>query len=221
MLVAGVAMIITCDTLASVHIVVGGGILFILAGIANMLFFLSARDRHGHVRTGAVGSAVGWVASAAAIVLGLAMLLFQQTFVPLVSFIFAVMVLFTAIYQTCLLIFGTRPVRLSPWFFIVPMLLLIAACFIFLQRGDASVTDQRILLVSGCSFAVFGIVSIIEGIIIANGNRRIHKAAQAGTETTSAPGHITEKDSTEIEQLTETQPTSTDNTNDRADFPGN
>jgi len=43
MLVAGVAMIITSDTLASAHIVVGGGILFILAGIANMLFFLGAR----------------------------------------------------------------------------------------------------------------------------------------------------------------------------------
>lgn len=239
MLVAGVAMIITSDTLASAHIVVGGGILFILAGIANMLFFLGARDRHGHVRTGAFGSAVGWVASAAAIVLGTAMLLFQQTFLPLVSFIFAVMVLFAAIYQTCLLLFGTRPMRLSPWFFIVPMLLLVAASYIFLKRGDINTTDQHIMLISGCAFTLFGIVSIVEGIIIAHGNRRIDKAAQAKPEPAHTPDYNIEKDTTAYDlpteaKITETQPTDvrpaeshptnadgTDNTNDRADFYGN
>ena len=121
------------------------------------------------------------------------MLLFQQTFLPLVSFIFAVMVLFAAIYQTCLLLFGTRPMRLSPWFFIVPMLLLVAASYIFLKRGDINTTDQHIMLISGCAFTLFGIVSIVEGIIIAHGNRRIDKAAQAKPEPAHTPDYNIEK----------------------------
>ena len=179
MLVAGVIFIITANTLASFKIVIGAGILFIIAGLANTIFFLGARDRQGRARTGAFGTAVGWVASAAAIVLGLAMLLFQQTFIPLVSFMLAVLLLFTAVFQICLLIFGSKPVHISPWFFIIPVLLFGAAVFIYLQKPGESASDRVIMLVTGIAFAVFGVASVIEGTIIAHGNRKARKLAAA------------------------------------------
>ena len=184
MTLAGIILIITCSTLASVKIVIAGGILFIVAGLANMVFFLRARDKNGRSRFGAVGSAVGWVASAAAIVLGLGMLLFQQTFIPLVSFIFAILLAFTALFQFCLLLFGARPARLAPWLYIVPLLLFGAAVFIYLQRPGETATDRTIMLVTGIALAVFGVFSIIEGCMIAWQHRRLREAQQQAQEQT-------------------------------------
>lgn len=185
MLTAGVIFIITANTLASFKIVIGAGILFIIAGLANTIFFLGARDREGHARTGAFGTAVGWVASAAAIVLGLCMLLFQQTFIPLVSFMLAVLLLFTAVFQICLLLFGSKPIRISPWFFIIPVLLFGAAVFIYLQKPGETESDRIIMYVTGTAFALFGLASVAEGTIIAHGNRKARKAAQTASESTS------------------------------------
>lgn len=178
MTLAGIILIITCSTLASVKIVIAGGILFIVAGLANMLFFLKARDKDGRSRFGAFGSAVGWVASAAAIVLGLCMLIFQQTFIPLVSFMFAILLAFAAVFQFCLLLFGSRPVKLAPWLYIVPLLLFGAAVFIYLQRPGETAADRTIMLVTGIALAVFGVFSIIEGCMIAYEHRRMTRAAQ-------------------------------------------
>lgn len=187
MLVAGVVFILTANTLASFKIVIWAGVLFIIAGLANTIFFLGARDRQGRARTGAFGTAVGWVASAAAIVLGLCMLLFQQTFVPLVSFMLAVLLLFTAIFQICLLLFGSRPVRISPWFFLIPILLFGAAVFIYMQKPGETRTDRIIMYVTGISFALFGVASVIEGSIIAHANHKARKLAEATGPAAEAP----------------------------------
>lgn len=186
-LLAGIILIITCSTLASVKIVLWGGILFIVAAVANIVFFVGSRDRNGRSRVGAFGTAVGWIASGAAAVLGLCMLLFQQTFVPLVSFMFAVLVLFAAVFQLCLLLFGSRPARLSPWLFLVPIVLFGAAVFIYLQRPEQSGADHRIILVTGAAFAVFGLFAFIEGVLIAMHNRR----ARALEKETGKPTDVT------------------------------
>lgn len=189
MLVAGVIFIITANTLASFKIVIGAGVLFIIAGLANMVFFLGSRDREGHARSGAFGTAVGWIASAAAIVLGLCMLLFQQTFIPLVSFMLAVLLLFTAIFQICLLIFGSRPIKLTPWFFLIPVLLFGAAVFIYLQRPGETHTDRVIMYVTGIAFALFGTASVAEGLLIAHGNRKARKAQAEESGKTASDDH--------------------------------
>ena len=183
-LIAGIILIITCSTLASVKIVIWGGILFIVAAVANRVFFIGGRDREGRPRTGPIGTAVGWIASGAAVVLGLSMLLFQQTFIPLVSFMFAVLVLFAAIFQLCLLIFGSKPARLSPWLFLVPVLLFGAAVFIYLQRPGQTAIDHRIILVTGIAFAVFGVFAFIEGMLIALHNRKSRRLEEAAANNT-------------------------------------
>ena len=64
-LAVGILMIIFRNALASYSVVIGCGILFILAGVANVTVFLGSRDKNGHARIGAVGTAIGWLASAA------------------------------------------------------------------------------------------------------------------------------------------------------------
>jgi len=63
-LIAGALMLVYRNALASHGIVIGCGILFILAGVANMTVFLGERDKDGRARMSAAGTALGWVASA-------------------------------------------------------------------------------------------------------------------------------------------------------------
>ncbi len=175
-LAVGILMILFRNTLASNNVVIGCGILFILAGLANVTIFLGSRDKHGRARMGAVGTAIGWVASAAAVVLGVVMVLFRTVFETMVGYMFAVLLLFGAIFQFCLLLFGSRPVRLSSWFFLVPMALCGAAVYIFMQQPGQA--DYTIMLVTGCALAFFGLMTLVEAAAISSGNRVLRKQAQ-------------------------------------------
>jgi len=193
-LAVGILMILLRNALASNSVVVGCGILFILAGVANVTIFLAFRDKNGHMRMGAVGTAIGWLASAAAVVLGVVMVLFRTVFETMVGYMFAIFLLFGALFQFCLLLFGSRPVRLSGWFFMVPMALCGAAVFIFMQQPGQA--DYTIMLTTGCSLTFFGLMTLIEAASISSGNRKLGK--QTGT-SVPVPEHKT----AEPEQVTE------------------
>lgn len=177
-LAAGIAMIIFRHILASNSIVVGCGILFILSGIANITIFLAARDKDGHARMGALGTGIGWLASGAAVVLGVIMVLFRSVFETMVGYMFAVLILFGALFQFFLLLFGSRPVRLSGWFYLVPMALCGAAVYIFMQ--PAAQADLAVMTATGCAFAFFGLMTAVEGAAISAARRA---SAKAKTET--------------------------------------
>lgn len=169
-LIVGVLMYIFRVRLADGGIVFAAGALFVCDGVLNMSVFLGSRDSRGRSRMGAFGTAFGWIASAAAVVLGLALLIFSKAFVALIGFIFAVLLLFAALFQLFLLIFGSRPVVLSNWFFLVPTALIAAAVYIFLRKPDSAgeVADMTFI---GISFAVFGICTMVEGALIGRSNR--------------------------------------------------
>lgn len=192
-LAIGILMIIFRNALASNSVVIGCGILFILAGVANVTVFLGSRDKDGHARMGAVGTAIGWLASAAAVVLGVVMVLFRTVFETMVGYMFAVLLLFGALFQFCLLLFGSKPVRLSSWFFLVPMALCGAAVYIFMQQPGRS--DYAIMLTTGISLAFFGFMTLVESAAISSGNRTLRKVPPAAD-----TGVITESvDQTETE----------------------
>ena len=175
-LAVGVLMIIYHTSLLTRDIVLWCGILFILAGVLNITLFLASRDSEGKPSHNPASMLVGWLASAAAVVLGLSMVLFQSTFVTLVGYMFAFLLLFAALFQVFLLIFGARPTHLSAGWYVVPTALVGVAVYVFLQRP--SIDDRIILLVSGIAFAVFGLASIIEGSQIGANNRSLRKAAE-------------------------------------------
>lgn len=184
-LIAGIVMLIFHTDLASGGIVIAAGALFVGAGVLNMLVFLNSRDKEGRARIGVLGTAFGWVASAAAVILGLAMLLFPHTFVALVGFMFAVLLLFMALFQMFVLLFGSRPTRLSSWYFFVPTLLVGAAVFTFMHRPDQAGEDVS-MLVTAVAIAVFGIFTVMEGSTIGANNHATLKAAKTAAQTAEA-----------------------------------
>lgn len=175
----GLLLTIFRHSLADGGIVRLAGIIFVGAGVLNMTVFLASRDKEGRSRMGALGTAFGWIASAAAVVLGLSMLIFKDAFVALIGFMFGVLLLFAAVFQIFLLLFGSRPTRISNWFFIVPAVIIGAAIYIFLRKPDTA-GETTDLLVTGITFMIFGIATVIEGSVVGQSNRMLREGAVRG-----------------------------------------
>lgn len=167
-LAAGIGLVLARQSIRAEGVVMTGGILFIFAGILNMAVFLGEK-RNPERRPGAMMSLFSWISSVAAVMLGLGMLIFQSTFSSMVPFMFGVFVGFSALYQFFLLGYGCRPARLPGWLFIVPTALAACAVYLFVQRaGEGS--DPVIVLATGIALGVFGITSVIEGLMIGRQN---------------------------------------------------
>lgn len=174
-LAVGLLLTIFRHSLANGGIVRLAGIIFVGAGVLNLTVFLASRDKDGRSRMGALGTAFGWISSAAAVVLGLSMLIFKDAFVALIGFMFGVLLLFAALFQIFLLLFGSRPTRISNWFFIVPAVIIGAAIYIFLRKPDTA-GETTDLLVTGISLMVFGTATVIEGSMVGQSNRMLQNS---------------------------------------------
>lgn len=174
----GVALIFAYRSIYSTGVVVAGGVIFIIAGILNIfLFDLARKDKESNVR--AVSSTFSLVASIGAVILGICMIVFKDTFALLVPYIFGIIVAFTAIYQFYILAIAIRPYSLPAWFYLAPVLILAAAIYIFFLKPHTE--DSTIILASGISIAFFGLITLIEAITL--GDKR-HKAIKAADKTT-------------------------------------
>lgn len=168
-LIVGVAIAFFYKDITSHSVVLTGGLLFVAVGVANLIIY----GRPGE-RGSSVSRVFTQIANAAAIVLGICMLVFQGTFAPLVSFIFGLLVAVCALWQFFLLAVGTRPYQLHGWLYLFPLLLAAASIYIFLQ-SDAS--DEIISLTTGVSVAVMGAGCICEGSALGIARRRAEKSA--------------------------------------------
>ncbi|MDO4320298.1 MAG: hypothetical protein Q4C34_06940 [Bacteroidales bacterium] len=183
-LAAGVGLVIAHQSIHAEGVVVTGGILFICAGILSMAVFLGEK-RSPDRRQGAVVSLFSWISSVAAVILGLSMLIFKATFSSLVPFMFGVFVGFASLYQFFLLGYGSRPARLPGWLYIVPTALAACAVYLFMQSaGEGS--DPVIMLATGIALGVFGLTSVVEGMIVGRQNHVAKVAARKAVESASA-----------------------------------
>ncbi len=180
-LAAGIALIITYKGISSTGVVITGGILFILAGIFNVVaagYERRRAERAGSRGHGMISAAVNLLACAGAVILGVCMLIFKDTFVTLIPFIFGVLIAFSAFYQVYLLAYGTRPVMLPGWLYIVPLALAGTAVYLFLQKPE--VDDTVIMLTTGIALSFFGLSTVAEGMALGRIRRRtIHDAGKA------------------------------------------
>lgn len=175
--ILGILLLIFRTSLANGKVVLTAGILFIAAGLLNMTVFLASRNKESRARVNAAATVFSWVASAASLILGLAMLVFSNAFVAITGFMFGVLIIFAALFQLCLLIFVSKPTRLSGWFYLVPTALTGAAIYIFTHIPENG-NEHIVMSVTGISFIVFGFFSIIEGTAIGQVNRQNLKALE-------------------------------------------
>ncbi len=201
-LAAGIALIIFKDVINSSTLVTVGGIFFIATGVVNMGIFLGSRDKEGKARSGFFSTAFGWGASAASVLLGLSMLIFNDRFIGLVNFMFAVLIAVGALYQLFLLLFGSRPVHLPGWLYIGVILLTIGSVFLFIP--SAYITDVNVMLTTGISAIVFGAATLFESFFIGSANRRALKESTA-SESEKEPEEEKGDERAKTEEKTKTE----------------
>lgn len=179
-IVAGL-LIFFNQTVTTERIVEIGGVIFVGAGLVNLLFF---NNGNGAARV------MTSICNAAAIIFGVCMLVFRSTFEPLIPFAFGLLITICAVWQFYALAIGIRPRMLPAWLYLFPILLVIPAIYIFL-RGN--VTDSHIPLITGISIAVFALGAFIEGCMMLRNTDEKKNHAEDDSDDLDDPAEPEEK----------------------------
>lgn len=174
-LVVGMILICCNNLINQSGIIALGGILFILSGIVNVVLYVTDRDEEGNHKNKGLSLLLGWVVCVAAILLGVSMLIFNDTFTALVPLFFGLLIFFGSLIQFYVLMWGTRPFKLPTWLFSVPALMFVAALVIYF----AELRENVLMIVTGLSFVIFGVGGFIEGFLL----RSLSKAAAKHSES--------------------------------------
>lgn len=175
-LVVAVIMLITYDRILSEGVVIAAGILFILMGVLNVISYEDDR-RRGNVKPSVWAAVLSRLTSAAAIILGLSMVVFRDTFTSMVPFIFGMLACFGALHQLYLLARGSWPVKLPVWLYAAPAALVGCATYLFMADVEADDADAAIMLTTAIALAVFGVATVIEAWLMRAAGRKSAAAA--------------------------------------------
>lgn len=164
------AVLILCyKSISLTGITITCGILFVAVGLVNMIFFgYKSKEDSSKVLT--------LISNAAAIVLGLSMLVFINEFSPMIAFMLGLLVAVCSLWQFFVLAIGARPHQLPAWLYLFPVILAAGALYIYLKPDYGDKNDSVLLLVTGISMAVLGLGCIIEGSILGVARRKDEKA---------------------------------------------
>lgn len=141
------------------------GILFVAVGLINMIFFGYRSDNES-------SKVLNLVTNAAAIVLGISMLVFREEFRPMIAFMFGLLVAVCALWQFFVLAIGARPYQLPAWLYLFPVLLAGGSVYIFINPVH---DDNVLIFATGIAMAVLGVSCLIEGSILGMARRNYEK----------------------------------------------
>lgn len=198
-ILAGVVLLISSNEMTSKGIIILAGILFIAAGILNIILTLSSRNDDGTRRVGTIRLILTITVSAAAAVFGLSMLWWTTTFTSLIPLVFAVMLLIAAVIQFYVLAIGTRPLKLPGWFYALPAAQVVCAIVVYCQAAGAG--DKVIMVTSGVSLIIFGVTSFLIGYGVAAAKRHLHNQLYDMQSSQPAERQIKDVDHKEIKSL--------------------
>lgn len=146
-------MLLFRQDISAKRIVELGGVLFIGAGVFDLLFFNNGSGMSRLFTS---------ITNSIAIIMGVCMLVFRGTFEPMVPFIFGIIVALCALWQFYVLAVGIRPFTLPAWYYFLPLALTGCAVFIFVRKDIIS--DIDILTTTGIGIAIFALAAIVEGV---------------------------------------------------------
>lgn len=180
-LAAGIALIVANKSIYATGIIVAAGIIFIIAGIINALIFSNERSK------GALASGIGIFTSVGAAILGVCLIIFKSTFVALVPYVFGIIVALAACYEFYILAVGARPASLPGWLYIIGVILIGIAVYIFMQKPQSDVDDHRVMLATGIGLVFFGIFGLIESSMLPHYRKKVLKMQENPTPTDLDP----------------------------------
>ena len=172
------------DTL--VWMTVAIGILFLVSGILSCITYMVARSRYNRSLQNESGvelydrngKAIRHrkpffpIVGIGSIVLGLILAVMPSTFVTYLMYVLGAILIIGGASQLFTLISVARKLRISLFFYILPIVILLTGIYTIMQPGEsASLT----LIVIGWAMLVYGIVETVNVIKISIGMRRVAK----------------------------------------------
>ena len=179
-LAAGIVLILCNKSITSGGIIVSGGLLFVMAGVFNALLTFYVKDDAGHRKSRAASFVFNLIASAAAIALGVCMLVLMDDFAPGIPLMFGILVLFGSLMQFYALAIGSRGLHLPGWFYAFPGVVATCAVAIYLMKSPAQ--DHLVMILTGVSLIVFGLGAMVMAFVASSRRKKL----DTGTVATAA-----------------------------------
>ena len=188
------------------------GILFLLSGIIALISYWNARrhaneytitDAHGNVIN---GTQPGFpLVGIGSLLLGLTLVINPTLFVHWLMYILGAMLILGGINQLIILVATRRYGSIGAFFWIAPILIIIAGIFIFIKPMESAELPMIIL---GWCMLLYGVTEIINSIMVYSLRRKLKKmqeAAEAGVVAEEIKDEPQQEQS-QIAAITEKQP---------------
>ncbi len=134
------------------------GVTFVVPSVLNVVMLLLRRVGN-RGRMWRLSVVAGMVASLGGIALGLWMILFPDTLVGLLVYLFAALLVIGGSYHLYMMLFGFRPLRFPLWMYVLPTLFVIGGAV--LLGTDISTIESYIVLIAGIAMTVFACWSFV------------------------------------------------------------
>lgn len=183
LLVIGVVLIAMHDRDNLLGTIVSiAGVMFIVPSLINMAMLIrEGRRRKAGIRRsddrGAVSRAAGWISSIGGLALGIAMILSTGTFVSMLVYIFAGVMVVGGIYHFYILSRAYRPIIFPGWLYILPAALVAGGAVILFS--DMKNDTVSVMLMTGIALVVFSSATFLEALSL-HAFRRKEAAMSSG-----------------------------------------
>ena len=161
------------------------GTLFLLSGIIALISYWNAKRHAGdYTITDAEGRVISGsqpafpIVGVGSVILGLTLLLSPDLFARWLMYILGAMIILGSINQLIVLIAARRFGSIGAFFWIAPIVLLIAGIFIFIKPMESAETALQIL---GWCMLVYGVTEVINSMMIYSLRKRIKRQQEENT----------------------------------------
>lgn len=162
--IIGVILILCNKLISGQGIVVVAGILFILTGFINLALYVTRKNADGTPVNTGFTLFLGWLVSIAAIILGVCMLVFTDTFNVMVPYVFGILIFFGAIMLAYTYLFVIRKlIHIPAWVWIFPFSMIILGIIVLTRQ--AVVDDSLIMILTGVSMILYGLSEMLTGAL--------------------------------------------------------
>lgn len=158
------------------------GILFLLSGIIALISYWNARRHAGeYTITDAQGNVLSGTQPAfplvgiGSLILGLTLVLSPDMFVRWLMYILGAMLILGSINQLIVLVVARRYGSIGTFFWIAPILILIAGIFIFIKPMESAELPMIIL---GWCMLLYGVTEAINSLMVYNLRRQMKRQEQ-------------------------------------------
>lgn len=193
------------------------GVLFLLSGIIALISYWNARRHAGeYTITDAQGNVISGSQPAfplvgiGSVVFGLTLVISPDMFVKWLMYILGAMLILGSINQLIVLVTARRYGSVGAFFWLLPIVILIAGLFIFIKPMESAEIPMIIL---GWSMLVYGAAEIINSLLLYNLRRRLKQQQEEATtgleaveikEESQTPVAIEETPQEIVEEVSET-----------------